>query len=306
MMACQDYAARVWPVCREGDIMMLDPETPLEWVVATDINEWAVVPWQPDMIHNKDASQAHFGYVTFCQIRPRVSALAWAVAHHHLSTDKLCHFARDRNVKGAEELLDCILNGHCDRDFYMDRFRSGKTAEDVPRGVLDTTNACLAELDQDNVMFFNHEEPLFRCPESGVVSQACTELPVCALEAPVEQVSECPDPPITDAGVTARSRNPRAAPAFSQLEVPVEQVSECPDQPITDAGVTARSRKPRAAPAFSNLPWMFKWLPSSPGKRFGIYRVEGKKNWSAFYVLAGPPPTFMVCAPHVLSLRAAA
>ena len=153
VISCQDFAARVWPVRREGNIMMLDPGTPLEWVVATDIDEWAVVPWQPEIAFNSDVSQALYGCVTFHQIRPAVSALAWAVAHHHLQKSQLLRFARCRAAAGAKELLEGLLKDHPDKAFHMDICKNGKTARAIPTTMMDVTTACLAELDPDNLRF---------------------------------------------------------------------------------------------------------------------------------------------------------
>ena len=127
VLACQDYAARVWPVCQTEDIMMLDPDTLLEWIVATSIDDWAVVPWLPDIAVNRDASQARYGCVTFRQSGPTVPALAWAVAHHHLHETHLQQFVDDRNVACAEGLLESVLPNPADLAFYMNIFRSDKT-----------------------------------------------------------------------------------------------------------------------------------------------------------------------------------
>jgi len=304
VIACQDNAARVWPVCCKGDIMMLDTGTPLEWAVATDIDGWAVLPWQPNITIASAELDAGFGCVTFRQIRHPVSALAWAVAHHHLEECQLLRFTHCRAAGGSKDLLESLLKDHPDKVFYMDLFNLGKTEMAIPSSAIDLTKASLAELDPANRSCLMHESPWLMGLQSGISSSqssgndeaaqqprggpmaetvvesvlirgnACMELPACAQEAPVRQ---CGD----SAGACIGTGVADTVPKGSDL--------------------VSRRKPARGEPAYSNLAWVQVWLPPFPfsgAKRFGIYRIEATNTWSAFYSLNKGPLQFKYSVRH--------
>lgn len=253
--------------------MKLDPGTPLEWVVATDIDEWAVVPWQPVAAFGRHVPQKIFGCVTFLQIRPTVSALAWAVAHHHLHNSQLWRFTHCRKAAGATELLEGLLEVHPDRELYMGIFYRGKTAEAPSSSVIDMTKASLAELDQDNLMFFKHEQHWPLGSQSGVDIVDSSGNEEAATQPSGALMGACCEAAV---GPPVKSNTCRELPLLAK-QAPVQQMADSLETEET----TKRLRS-----AHSNMFWMHTWLPPNPGtKRFGIYRVEAKNLWTAFYEL---------------------
>lgn len=158
VIACQVYAARIWKLHKDGDLMLLDPSQAMEWVVATDILLWKVVPWEPVVAFDRTSEQACYGCVSFQQIRQEVSALAWAVANHRLHKHQLKRFTKVCGAQNVEEMLVKLLAGHTDQDFYMNLFRRGKVAEEPSAELAEMTKACLGELDPDNLSAFKREK----------------------------------------------------------------------------------------------------------------------------------------------------
>lgn len=302
VVACQVYAARIWRLHRNGDLMLLDPSLPMEWVVATDITAWSVVPWEPIVALDRDASQARYGCVTFKQSRPAVSALAWAVANHRLHKQQLKRFARDRDVHGAEELLAELLEGHADHAFYMALFRRGKPTEDPPADLVEMTKACLVNLDPQNLSAFGKEKDQLLGPQLGddvAVGSDDEEPPVEHLDHTMGAVQEELDTGVDRPDGANGDIQPHECVESAELGEgaglgPPILALEAPGEGRRDRTCPSRSQGVRATATHSNVDWATGWLPPPPpaATKFGVTRIVASKKWTTFYDHpgAGSPP----------------
>lgn len=290
VVACQVYAARIWRLDRNDDHMLLDPTLPMEWVVATDITLWKVVPWEPFVAFDRDASQARYGCVTFRQSRPAVSALAWAVANHRLHKQQLKRFTKDHGAVDAEALLGGLLGDHEDRAFYMTLFLSGKQKE-VPSDMFaEETKACLLASDPDNLSAFKPEarkligttlgdDVAVGSDDEEAASQPEDD-PMGAEEEEPDEAVKGPDKAVEERGLQ---------PDGGEVLGPPMLALEAQEEGAPTRTGPAHSARVRAAAVHSNVDWAHSWLPPPPpdALKFGIHRIATAKKWTTFYDYPG-------------------
>lgn len=286
VVACQVHAARIWPLCKDGDSMLLDPSLPMEWVVCTNITAWRVVPWEPVVAFDRDASHSRYGCVSFKQSRPEVPALAWAVANHRLRSQQLRRFVKDHNADDAEDLLERLLADHEDHAYYMTVFHRGKVKEDPPADLAEITKACFAELDPDNLKQFNKERQQLIGPQLGD-------------DFAVGSDDEQPVLPQEDDTKGSGDEEKHDTAADIQLHEPVEATQLEGEAnlgpPTLDLEALGESRPERACPVdrgmgrakgvHSSVEWANRWLPPAPpdATKFGFSRISAGSKWTAFY-----------------------
>jgi len=278
VVACQLYAARVWRLRLNGEHMLLDPSFPMEWVVVTDITAWRVVPWDPIVAVDRDASQAQYGCVAFVRSRPAVSALAWAVANHRLTKQHLKRFTKDRDPDGVEELLGELLQDHEDRAFYMTLFRRGKSTADPPPDMAEMTKAAMGVLDQDNLKSFQVEKDKLIGPQLGDDLAVGSDDEEPALQ------------PMDDTIGAEQEELEAVVPRLDEAEEDVIETQAAAGEgvgaPMLKLEAPGKGRRRlRAAPATSNVTWAASWLPPAPpdATKFGLTRVVAKSKWTVYY-----------------------